>query len=117
ALALVAPLLTGSLDRAGQRALLGGTEEILDANVPIRKKVPIALSLRDALENAQKGEVPDLSKPFDDAGARDHDNVRKARDDLITTLESALTRGFRPAFGLAALFALLSIGPALWRRQ
>ena len=69
------------------------------------------------MENAQKGEVPDLSKPFDDAGARDHDNVRKARDDLITTLESALTRGFRPAFGLAALFALLSIGPALWRRQ
>ncbi len=117
ALALVAPLLTGSLDRAGQRALLGGTKEILDANVPIRKKVPIALALRDALENAQKGEVPDLSKPFADAGARDHGNVRKARDDLITTLESALTRGFRPAFGLAALFALLSIGPALWRRR
>jgi MFS family permease len=117
ALALVAPLLTASLDRAGQRALLGGTKEILDADVPIRKKVPIALSLRDALENAQKGEVPDLSKPFDDAGAGDHDNVRKARDDLITTLESALTRGFRPAFGLAALFALLSIAPALWRRQ
>jgi MFS family permease len=117
ALALVAPLLTGSLDHAGQRALLGGTKEILDANVPIRKKVPIALSLRDALENAPKGEVPDLSKPFDDAGARDHENVREARDDLITTLRSALTRGFRPAFGLAALFALLSVVPAVRLRR
>ena len=39
ALALVAPLLTGSLERAGERALLGGTREILDADVPIRKKV------------------------------------------------------------------------------
>ena len=62
ALALVAPLLTSSLDDAGQRALLGGTKAILDANVPLQKKVPIALSLRDALESAQKGEVPDLAQ-------------------------------------------------------
>jgi MFS family permease len=117
ALALVAPLLTGSLDDAGRRALLGGTKEILDANVPIRKKVPIALALRDALERAPKGEVPDLRRPFDDAGARTNENVRDARNDLITTLESALTRGFRPAFGLAALFALLSVVPAVRLRR
>ena len=113
ALALVAPLLTSSLDDAGQRALLGGTKAILDANVPLQKKVPIALSLRDALQSAQKGEVPDLHKPFDDAGARTNDDVRHARDSLITTLESALTRGFRSAFALAALFALLALIPAL----
>src|SRR5581483_9916335 len=117
ALALVAPLLTGSLDDAGQRALLGGTKAVLDANVPIRKKVPIALALRDALERAPKGEVPDLAKPFDEAGARSDSHVREARDDLVTTLESALTRGFRPAFGLAALFALLSIVPAARLRR
>ncbi len=113
ALALVAPLLTGALDRAGQRALLGGTKEILDANVPLRKKVPIALALRDALESAPKGEVPDLSKPFDDAGAKSNAHVRQARDSLVITLESALTRGFRSSFGLAALFAALSVLPAL----
>jgi MFS family permease len=113
-LALVAPLLTGALDRAGERALLGGTKTILDANIPIRKKVPIALALRDALEQAQKGEVPDLGKPFDDAGARTNDDVRAARDDLVTTLESALTRGFRSSFALAAVFALLAVVP-LWR--
>jgi predicted MFS family arabinose efflux permease len=116
ALALVAPLLTGALDRAGQRALLGGTKEILDANVPLRKKVPIALALRDALQSAPKGEVPDLSKPFDDAGASSNGHVRQARDSLVVTLESALTRRFRSSFGLAALFAALSVLPALRMR-
>src|SRR5436190_20402660 len=99
-LALVAPLLTSSLDTAGERALLGGTQSILDANVPTRKKVPIALALRHALENAQKGEVPDLGKAFDDAGAQSNDDVRRARDGLVHTLESALTRGFRSGFAL-----------------
>jgi MFS family permease len=113
ALALVAPLLTGALDRAGERALLGGTKEILDANVPLRKKVPIALALRDALEAAPKGEVPDLAKPFDDAGATSNEHVRDARDSLVLTLESTLTRGFRSSFALAALFAVLSCLPAL----
>jgi MFS family permease len=117
ALALVAPLLTSSLDHAGQRALLGGTKTILDANVPLRKKVPIALALRDALESAQKGEVPDLGKPFDDAGARTNADVRQARDSLVNTLESALTRGFRSAFALSALFALLALVPAARLRR
>jgi hypothetical protein len=40
--------------------------------------------------------------------------VREARDSLVNTLESALTRGFRSSFGLAALFAALSLLPA-WR--
>ena len=55
ALALVAPLLTSSLDRAGEKALLGGTKAILDAKVPLRKKVPIALALRDALQYGAEG--------------------------------------------------------------
>ena len=113
ALALVAPLLTSALDRGGERALLGGTKEILDANVPLTKKVPIALALRDALQNAPKGEVPDLNKPFDEAGARSNAAVRDARDALLGTLKAALTRSFRSAFGLAALFALLAVLPAL----
>jgi MFS family permease len=116
-LVLIAPLLTTSLTHAGERALLGGTKAILDADVPIRKKVPIALALRDALQHAQKGEVPDLGKPFDDAGARDHANVRRARDSLVTTLESTLARGFRSSFALAALFALLALVPALRLRR
>jgi len=117
ALALVAPLLTSALDRSGERALLGGTKAILDANVPLQKKVPIALALRDALESAKDGEVPDLGEPFDDAGARTNDNVRQARDSLVNTLESALTRGFRSSFALSALFALIALLPVLRLRR
>ncbi len=106
-LALVAPLLSGALDHAGERALLGGTKEILDANLPLRTKVPIALALRDELESAQKGEVPDLGRAFDKAGSGR--NVREARDSLVVTLESTLARGFRSSFALAALFALASV--------
>ena len=116
ALALVAPVLTDALDHAGERALLAGTKTILDANVPLRQKVPIALALRDELERAPKGEVPDLAKPFDDAGARSDERVREARDSLLVALRSALTRGFRSSFGLAALFAVLSALPALQLR-
>ena len=61
--------------------------------------------------------MPDLGKPFDDAGAQSNDDVRHARDSLVTTLESALTRGFRSAFALAALFALLALVPALRLRR
>jgi hypothetical protein len=117
ALALVAPLLTSALESSGQRALLGGTKAVLDANVPLRKKVPIALALRDALQSAKDGEVPDLGKPFDDAGARTNGDVRHARDSLVNTLESALTRGFRSSFALSALFALLALVPALRLRR
>jgi hypothetical protein len=34
------------------------------------------------------------------------------RDDLITTLESVVTRGFRSSFALSALLALLALIPA-----
>jgi MFS family permease len=117
ALALVAPLLTSALDTAGNKALLVGTKTILDANVPLRKKVPISLALRDALQSAKKGEVPDLGKPFDDAGAGSNDDVRHARDSLVNALQSTLTRGFRSSFALSALFALLALIPAVRLRR
>ena len=34
------------------------------------------------------------------------------RDDLITTLESVVTRGFRSSFAFSALLALLALIPA-----
>jgi len=110
-------LLTSALDSAGNKALLVGTRTILDANVPLRKKVPISLGLRDALQSAKKGEVPDLGKPFDDAGAGSSDNVRHAKDSLVNALQSVLTRGFRSSFALSALFALLALVPALRLRR
>jgi predicted MFS family arabinose efflux permease len=117
ALALIAPLLTSALETGGRRALLGGTHVILSGDVGLTKKVPIALDLRNALENAPKGEVPDLSKPFNDRGAKSDEGLRRLRDDLIGTLEGAITRSFRSSFALSALLAVLALVPLQWLRR
>jgi predicted MFS family arabinose efflux permease len=117
ALALVAPLLSHDLERGGRDALLGGTRVILDGNAPLRQKVPIALDLRKALQQAPKGVVPDLREPFDSRGAQHDENLRHLRDSLIAALEGALTRSFRNAFAISALFALLAILPILAVRR
>ncbi len=117
ALALVAPLLSHDLVRGGNTAMLQGTRVILDGAVPLRQKVPIALELRTALENAPRGVVPDLSEPFDSRGAGHDPKLREVRDSLIGALESAVTRAFRNAFALSALFAVLALAPILAARR
>jgi predicted MFS family arabinose efflux permease len=117
ALALVAPLLTHSLESGGKDALLGVTRVALDGDAPIRQKVPIALELRDALDAAPKGEVPDLAEPFDRRGAAHDEKLRRVRDDLISTIEDAITRSFRSSFLLSALLALLALVPILAARK
>ncbi len=112
ALALVAPLLSETLGSSDDKALLAGAQVVLEGNADLRQKVPIALDLRDALDEAKKGEIPDLAKPFDDRGAASDSGLREMRDDLITTLESVVTRGFRSSFALSALLALLALAPA-----
>jgi hypothetical protein len=61
--------------------------------------------------------VPDLERAFDENGARDDASVRRVRDDLVGTIEAALTRGFRRAYLVAALFAALALIPVglAWR--
>jgi predicted MFS family arabinose efflux permease len=117
ALALVAPLLSHDLERGGQNALLAGTRVILDGNAPLRQKVPIALDLRRALEQAPNGVVPDLREPFDSRGAQHDENLRHVRDSLINALQGALTRSFRLAFVLSGLFALVALLPILAVRR
>jgi len=117
ALALVAPLLSHDLEHGGNDAVLVGTRVILDGNAPLRQKVPIALDLRSALENAPKGVVPDLRQPFDSRGATHDANLRKVRDDLIGALQSVLTRSFRLSFALSALFALAALVPIVVTRR
>ncbi len=112
ALALIAPLLSETLSSSDDKALLAGAQVVLEGNADLRQKVPIALDLRDALDEAKKGEIPDLAKPFDDRGAATDSGLREMRDDLITTLESVVTRGFRSSFALSALLALLALVPA-----
>jgi predicted MFS family arabinose efflux permease len=112
ALALVAPLLSGTLESSDDKALLAGAQVVLEGDADLRLKVPIALDLRDALDEAKRGEIPDLARPFDERGADEDSGLREMRNDLITTLESVVTRGFRSSFALSALLALAALAPA-----
>jgi predicted MFS family arabinose efflux permease len=109
ALVLVAPLLAHTLERDGRRATLAGTAAILDADVPLTTKVPLALDLRNAIAAAPRGEIPDLSAPF--ARRTSDAHVRDLRDTLVGTLSGVLTRSFRTSFALCALFAALALLP------
>ena len=75
--------------------------------------MPIALALRNEFDKAQAGEIPDLARPFEDAGAGNDASVRAAQDQLLTAVRAPLTRSFRPGFALAALFAALAVVPLL----
>jgi MFS family permease len=118
-LVAIAPVLAHTVENAGDRATVSATGAVLDAQLPLTKKIPIALGLRDEFDRAQEGEVPDLRKPFADAGAGDDASVRSARDELLTAVRAPLTRSFRPGFAIAALFAAAAALPALffWRRR
>ena len=115
--ALIAPLLTHDLDASQTPATLAGTRVILDSPIRVTDKVPIALAMRDEFQSAQTGSIPDLAKPFDDRGARTDATLRAARDTLLDTLRGAVTRAFRSAFFLSALFALLALIPARLLRE
>ena len=111
ALALLAPLLSRSLEQAGTRATLAGTAAILDGDVSLRTKIPIARDLRDTISTTPRGRVPDLGAVFDRHGAGSSSGVRRLRDTLLGTLTGVLTRSFRTAFALCALFAAAALVP------
>ena len=104
----VAPLLAAELDEAEDRATINATAVILDAELPIQTKIPIALDLYGEFQATPEGEIPDLATPFDEHGAEDDEVVRQARDDLLETVQAVLTRAFRSSFVLSAIFALLA---------
>jgi MFS family permease len=113
ALASIAPLLASTLPPAGDRALLRATAVMLDAPVGLSKKIPIALDLRSAFHQARAGQRPDLRRPFERHGAATDAKLAAVRDDLIGAIEATITRAFRPAFTLSALFAAAALALAL----
>jgi MFS family permease len=113
ALAVIAPILAMQLPSAGHRVTLQATAVLLDAPIGLRTKVPIAVGVAAELKQARAGEVPDLSKPFNDHGARHDSQVAAVRDDVVATIENTITRSFRAAFlfsaGLAAAALLVAV--------
>ena len=118
ALALIAPLLASRVPEAGDKALLRGTAVLLDAQIGLDKKVPVALDLRKAFAKAQEGETPDLREPFNANGARSDPALAAVRDRLFEAIAATITRASRPAFFLCAGFAALAlIVAAAFRRR
>ena len=117
ALAIVAPLLTCGLFAAEDVARLNGTSVVIDGRISATTKVPLALDIRDAIDAAPRGEIPDLAAVFDEHGARDDPAVRAVQDDLVATVEAAVTRAFRSSFLFCALLAVLALVPVLAFRR
>lgn len=112
-LALIAPVLSSSLDAGIERATLGATQTMLSTDLELRDKLPVTWALRTAIEEAPRGQVPDLAAEFDERGAEGNNAMARARDELMDTITDAVTRSFRPAFVIAAVLAALSALAAL----
>ena len=112
-LVLIAPVLSSSLDAGIERATLGATRSMLEVDLPLSDKIPVTWDLRTAIEEAPRGQVPDLEAVFDERGATADNALGRARDGLLDTVTEAVTRSFRPAFAVAAALAALAAVPAL----
>jgi len=111
-LVLIAPVLTASMEAGQDRATLGATRTLLEAQVPLNDKVAVVWDLRSAIEAAPRGQMPDMAKVFDEHGANSKPALAATRDGLTNTITDAITRSFRPAFGVAAALAALAAFPA-----
>jgi hypothetical protein len=115
ALAIGAPLLAGDLLAGADVAKLNATAVIIDGEIPATTKIPLALDIRDELDRAPKGEIPDFAASFEKAGT--DEAVQQVHEDLVETIERAVTRSFRPSFLFCALLAALALVPILVFRK
>ena len=112
-LLLIAPVLAGSLESKAGESADAGTARMLETQLPLRQKLPLAWALRNEIQRTQDGQVPDLDAVFQAQGAGHDAGVAAARDDLVGTIQGLLTRAFRGSFLVAALLALGSLLPLL----
>jgi len=117
ALVVGAPILANNLIAAADVAQLNATAVVIDGQISATTKIPLALDIRDALDQAPRGEIPDFAAVFDEHGAATDASVRTVQDDLVESIESAVARGFRPAFLFCALLAALALVPVLAFRR
>ena len=86
--------------------------------IPATTKIPLAMDIRDELDQAPRGEVPNLDPAFEANGASEDPSVRAAQEDLLASVAISITRGFRRSFFVCAALALLGLVPVLaWRRR
>ena len=116
-LVLLAPLLAHDLEDTGARARLAGVATIVDAPLPIERKVEVGRGLERAIAEAPAGEVPDVGAALAGGTPEERPVLDGLRRDLEGLVELTITRGFRRAFGLCALLALAALVPAALLRR
>jgi hypothetical protein len=118
ALAVIAPLLTDELFEAADVAELNATAVIIDGQISATTKVPLALAIRDTIDGVPEGEIPDFTTVFEEHGSLTDPAVRAVQDEMVASIEGAVTRGFRSSFLFCALLATLAVIPvAAFRRR
>jgi len=113
----VAPVLASDLTHAGDVAVLNATAVVIDGRIPATTKIPLALDIRDVLDRASEGKIPDFTAAFEEHGAQTDPTVRRVQEDLVAAIAEAITRGFRASFLFCALLAALAVGAAIVFRR
>ena len=109
-LALIAPVLAGSLDQATHQATLAGTGALLDAHLALTTKIPLAWEVRNEIEGTPAARCP-TSRRRSSARAPGNKDVAAAEASMTGAIEGILTRAFRSAFLVAALLAVAALLP------
>ncbi|MEZ0285138.1 MAG: MFS transporter [Thermoleophilia bacterium] len=118
-LVLLTPLLAADLSGVEDRARLAGASALIEAPLSIQDKVAVGIELEKAIDEAPRGEVPDLSSAVAAGGDPTSPGRVALRDSLQRVISDAITRGFRGAFILCAILAALALLPVAvmrWRR-
>jgi hypothetical protein len=117
-LLLLTPIFTNALDDARQPAEESIARLVIDAPLPVGTRIDLARELGEVVDGT-KGRVPDLAPAFDAVDVEPGDRaalvtLRGAADDQ---LERSATHAFQNAYLVAAILALLALGPALLLRD
>ena len=117
ALALLAPIVSSSLDETVFQATEEGTAAVLDAELPPETKIDLAPQLfagvdTDDPRGQLERSVIEAREDLDDPAERDElDGLAEQLDDVIT---GAVRSSFRIAFIVTAAFALAAALVMLW---
>ena len=110
-LVLLAPLLAANLLHVRQKAELAGAAALIDAPLSIEQKVDVGQALDRTIATAPAGEIPDLSAAVATGGDPNDPARVGLLHDLQALISATITRGFRGAFALCALLAVLALLP------
>ena len=84
---------------------------MLDANLSVREKIPLAWEIRNVMVDAADGEVPDLGEAFAKRDVESKPELARVQTDLTAAISDTLTRAFRSSFLIAAALGALALIP------